>query len=318
MAKLKSRLLREVGALARCVQAISDVKYREIKLHRGQFIFLTRVCEHPGVNLIDLSNMLKVDKTTTTKAIGKLAAENYLTRRRGGDGRMWHLYPTDKALAVYPYIIREENHSVDICLDGFSQHEKEIAYSLLARMRTSLEEDWQKIKTARRESGGANRTELTIKPYTDEYKEAVIGHILAIQQDEYAIAISRKDQPDLEDIAGFYQRGAGNFWLAVDGEKVVGTIALIDIGNGHGALRKMFVHSDYRGAGYGTARLLLAELLAWAAARNLTSVYLGTTDKFLAAHRFYAKSGFVEIDRAALPDAFPLMKVDSRFFRYDL
>ena len=58
--------------LARSIQSISDVKFKEFNLQRGQFIFLTRVCENPGFNQIDLSNLLKVDKTTTTKAIQKL------------------------------------------------------------------------------------------------------------------------------------------------------------------------------------------------------------------------------------------------------
>ncbi|MEE4944850.1 hypothetical protein V2K24_05085 [Pseudomonas alliivorans] len=40
----------------------------------------------------------------------------------------------------------------------------------------------------------------------------------------------------------------------------------------------------------------------------------GTTDKFLAAHRFYEKHGFSEVARGNLPESFPLMAVDSRFY----
>lgn len=159
---------------------------------------------------------------------------------------------------------------------------------------------------------------IVIRTYADADKEVVIDHILAIQQQEFGIPIRREDQPDLDDIPGFYQQGAGNFWLALEGDRVVGTIALIDIGDNRGALRKMFVHAAYRGAAHGIAKRLLTELLAWAGAKKITEVYLGTTDKFLAAHRFYSKNGFVEITAADLPPAFPLMKVDSRFFRYSL
>ena len=45
---------------------------------------------------------------------------------------------------------------------------------------------------------------------------------------------------------------------------------------------------------------------------------LGTTDAFLAAHRFYEKHGFSRIDRDALPAAFPVMAVDTRFYRLAL
>ncbi|MGO7422080.1 GNAT family N-acetyltransferase, partial [Rhizobium ruizarguesonis] len=44
--------------------------------------------------------------------------------------------------------------------------------------------------------------------------------------------------------------------------------------------------------------------------------FLGTTDKFVAAHRFYEKNGFTEIAKSALPRTFPLMAVDSKFYRY--
>ena len=66
---MNSDILREIGTLSRCIHFISDVKFKEISLQKGQFTFLTRICENQGINQIDLSNLLKVDKTTTTKAI---------------------------------------------------------------------------------------------------------------------------------------------------------------------------------------------------------------------------------------------------------
>lgn len=156
--------------------------------------------------------------------------------------------------------------------------------------------------------------ELLLKEYTYDYKEAVISLILPIQRDEFGIPITAEDQPDLVDIPVFYQKGAGNFWLALCGEQVVGTVALIDIGNKQGALRKMFVHPDYRGKLHRTAELLLSELLAWSKQHDMKDIYLGTTEKFLAAHRFYEKHGFTRIEKDLLPGAFPVMKVDTRFY----
>ena len=49
--------------------------------------------------------------------------------------------------------------------------------------------------------------------------------------------------------------------------------------------------------------------------KRLPEIYLGTTDKFLAAHRFYEKNGFKRIQPELLPTQFPKMKVDSRFYR---
>jgi hypothetical protein len=80
-------------------------------------------------------------------------------------------------------------------------------------------------------------------PYTDEFRE-LINMILTIQQIEFGVPVTRKDQPDLEIIPTFYQQGNGNFWITLKNKEVIGSIALIDIGNGNGALQKMFVKEE--------------------------------------------------------------------------
>ena len=155
---------------------------------------------------------------------------------------------------------------------------------------------------------------ITIVPFSVEHTSGIHALILPIQQVEFAIPITLDAQPDLRDIAGFYRRGDGNFWVALQGHEVVGTVALLDIGNGEAALRKMFVAASHRGAEQGVARRLLDTLTAWCEAKGLRAIYLGTTEKFLAAHRFYEKHGFRAIAQADLPAAFPVMAVDTRFY----
>jgi GNAT superfamily N-acetyltransferase len=156
---------------------------------------------------------------------------------------------------------------------------------------------------------------MEIVPFAPAHEDAVVALIVPIQREEFGIDITAEQQPDLRSIPSFYQTGAGGFWLACSEGRVVGTIALLDIGGGEAALRKMFVHRDHRGAGRGVAARLLGALLGHAAARGLRTIYLGTTPDFHAAHRFYEKNGFVEIAREDLPASFPVMEVDTRFYR---
>lgn len=158
---------------------------------------------------------------------------------------------------------------------------------------------------------------IEIQAYRPEHAQGVVDVILPIQQEEFGIPITLEGQPDLKDIAGFYQKGHGNFWVALDGGKVVGTISLLDIGNAQVALRKMFVAASHRGKEHGTAARLLEGAIAWARAQGVRQIFLGTTDKFLAAHRFYEKNGFQLIEKSTLPPAFPVMVVDSRFYALD-
>jgi GNAT superfamily N-acetyltransferase len=155
---------------------------------------------------------------------------------------------------------------------------------------------------------------VRIAPFTPADQPAILDLILSIQRDEYGIAISAADQPDLTDIDGFYLPGGGGFWVAHEDDRLVGTIALKDIGGGQAALRKMFVAASHRGATVGVAQGLLDTLIAAAGARGLSHIYLGTTNLFLAAHRFYEKNGFALVQPGTLPPAFPRMAVDSRFY----
>ena len=160
--------------------------------------------------------------------------------------------------------------------------------------------------------------DLWIRPFTPADAQAVIDVILPIQREEFGVDITAADQPDLRVIPDFYQQGSGNFWLAEVAGHVVGTIGLKDIGAGQAALRKMFVTAAYRGRQYGVGQALLERLLHDARASGVTEIFLGTTDKFLAAHRFYEKHGFDVAPVDALPERFPRMAVDSRFYRLAL
>jgi GNAT superfamily N-acetyltransferase len=151
---------------------------------------------------------------------------------------------------------------------------------------------------------------IAIVPFEPRFAAGVVDVVVPIQRDEFGIPIALEAQPDPLDTRGFYQHGAGDFWVAVAQDEV----GLLDIGERRGALRKMFVKAAYRGAQWSVAQRLLDTLLDACRTTGITRLYLGTTEKFRAAHRFYEKNGFHLVERAALPAAFPVMGVDTRFY----
>lgn len=159
---------------------------------------------------------------------------------------------------------------------------------------------------------------VRIEEYSGAHQEEVSNLIISIQRDEFGIPITLDDQPDLKVIENFYQKGNGNFWVALAGSKIVGTIALIDIGHGEVALRKMFVLKGFRGEPFRTGQLLMEQAFRWMRQKNVKAVLLGTLEKFAAAQRFYRRNGFAEIAKKDLPDYFPRMPLDTMFFRKDM
>ncbi len=156
---------------------------------------------------------------------------------------------------------------------------------------------------------------ISISTFTPPFQEQVIDLILTNQQHKFHVPITLNDQPDLLMIPSFYRNDNGNFWIAIHEEKVVGTIALLLFSEKQAALRKMFVAKEFRGKEFGTAQKLFDALLLWTKEKGIHEIYLGTLNHMHAAQSFYKRNGFVEMKKEELPEKYPVMHVDSMFFR---
>ncbi len=107
------------------------------------------------------------------------------------------------------------------------------------------------------------------------------------------------------------------YWIALQGELVVGTIAIVKLKQKNAMLKKMFVAKAYRGKEKGIANLLLNTVFEWCKQEQVATIFLGTMLQFKGAHRFYEKNGFREIDRAELPMDFVFNLVDEVFYVRD-
>ena len=153
------------------------------------------------------------------------------------------------------------------------------------------------------------RSLLHIRPYEPTDCDAVNALIRGIQTQEQGLDVP---QPELRDISHFYQRN-GNFWVAYDASELVGTIALLLLGDGVAKLGKMFVASSHRGSN-GIAKKLLTSALSWAREQGVQTVCLETIPEPCAAQRFYLKNGFREVEASDLPRAFKICPYPSRYY----
>jgi hypothetical protein len=81
---------------------------------------------------------------------------------------------------------------------------------------------------------------LVVEVFQRRHQDAVVRHILDLENGEFALGLPLNDQPDLKDIADTYQLGGGQFWVEqVDGN-VGGIVGLFALGNGDADRRKMF------------------------------------------------------------------------------
>ncbi len=140
---------------------------------------------------------------------------------------------------------------------------------------------------------------VDIIEYDDKYKNEIIDLILNIQNKEAKINLSIEEQPDLLDIHSAYEKNGGKFWIAIENQQVIGTIALMRSKNNCGILKKFFVKAAYRGQKVGLT--LYQTLLEYAKSKDLKYIILDTPSVAAVSHRFYEKSGFKRIKHDELP-----------------
>ncbi|MDY7223623.1 MarR family winged helix-turn-helix transcriptional regulator [Halalkalibacterium halodurans] len=140
-------ILREIGMIARALDSISNIEFKEYDLTKGQYLYLVRICESPGIIQEKLAEMIKVDRTTAARAIKKLEHNGFIEKRDDEHNKkIKKLFPTEKGKRVYPIIKRENDHSNRVALAGFSEEEVEKMLHLLQRVRKNVEVDWEFVK----------------------------------------------------------------------------------------------------------------------------------------------------------------------------
>lgn len=159
---------------------------------------------------------------------------------------------------------------------------------------------------------------ITISQFEAKYTPEVIRLALHFQNDGTRPVVSVDDQPDLLNIESEYIKKGGNFWIAREGETLIGSIGLMPYTAEIAVLKKFFVYEDYQGKPYHTGRSLYNELIAFAKKRAYKTILLDTPRNTKRAHTFYLKAGFKQINEEDLPIRFSHPYQDCDFFLLEL
>ena len=144
---MEEEILREIGMIARALDSISNIEFKDYDLTKGQYLYLVRICENPGIIQEKLAEMIKVDRTTASRAIKKLEISGFIEKKDDEHNqKIKKLFPTEKGKKIYPFIKRENDYSNKVALEGLSKVEVETLFNLLQRVRKNVEVDWEFVK----------------------------------------------------------------------------------------------------------------------------------------------------------------------------
>ena len=142
-----TEILREIGMIARALDSISNIEFKEYDLTKGQYLYLVRIFENPGIIQERLAEMIKVDRTTASRAIKRLEINGFIEKKVDKNNKKINkLFPTEKGKNVYHFIKRENDYSNTVALEGFSEKEEQSIFNLLQRVRKNIDKDWDFVK----------------------------------------------------------------------------------------------------------------------------------------------------------------------------
>ena len=137
---------------------------------------------------------------------------------------------------------------------------------------------------------------LTLRRYTADDQEVVEQlHVFALQQTGAYLGRGPWDD-DVYAIEDVYLKNQGEFLIGECDGLFVAMGALKRTNSQRAEIKRMRVHPDYQGRGYG--QFLLDELEVRARALGYQTLHLDTSTLQISAQKLYEKNGFREVGRA--------------------
>ncbi len=134
-----------------------------------------------------------------------------------------------------------------------------------------------------------NSKTIKIDIYDSGDKKGLIALVTAVLA-EYNFKFDQKLDSDVYNIKEVYINGGGLFFIAKDGEKVVGCVGVRKISVDLAELRRIYLYPEYRVSGVGMK--LAEKALNFCREKRFKKIVLDTTERNRAAMVFFTKLGF--------------------------
>jgi len=133
---------------------------------------------------------------------------------------------------------------------------------------------------------------VILRPGRDDDADGIVALVARCWADYPGVVLYLKhEERRLLALATYYAGKGGALWVAEDDGVIVGMASAFPASDGAWEISKVYVHPDRHGTGLAHRLLDAAEFHA--ATAGATRLQLWTDTRFLRAHRFYEKRGYV-------------------------
>lgn len=130
------KIIRTIGDMTRTIQIDSNNHFKEFGLNNNLYIYIVRICEQPGMFLGELADNVQIDRTTAFRTIKKLVKLGYFELKKDSvNQKIKRVYPTEKAMDIYPQLHEYEQKQSDFLLSNLSTEEIAQLKQLMAKLK---------------------------------------------------------------------------------------------------------------------------------------------------------------------------------------
>ena len=129
------KIIRSCGDITRTIQIDANNHFKEFGLNNNLYIYIVRICEQPGMFLGELADNVQIDRTTAFRTIKKLVKLGYFELKKDSiNQKIKRVYPTKKAMDIYPQLHEYEQQQSDLLLSNLSTDEVSQLEKLMSKL----------------------------------------------------------------------------------------------------------------------------------------------------------------------------------------
>lgn len=143
----KEDILRQIGSISRALDSIANIEFKDLKLNRGQYLYLVRIFEHPGIISDQLAILLNIDRTTTSRGVRKIEQAGLVFKKDDEvNKKIKHLFVTEAGEKLAKEIEKENTCSNELMIKGLSKTEQAELGRYLSIIEKNANENWSFVK----------------------------------------------------------------------------------------------------------------------------------------------------------------------------
>ncbi|MDK7953396.1 MarR family winged helix-turn-helix transcriptional regulator [Lactobacillus paragasseri] len=143
----KEDILRQIGSISRALDSIANIEFKDLKLNRGQYLYLVRIFEHPGIISDQLAILLNIDRTTTSRGVRKIEQAGLVFKKDDEvNKKIKHLFVTEAGEKLAKEIEKENAYSNELMIKGLSKTEQAELGRYLSIIEKNANENWSFVK----------------------------------------------------------------------------------------------------------------------------------------------------------------------------